>query len=97
MTGAAVTQIALPPVVDRESVALLLLELRKAIQPGAGITLAADHVDQIGQAGLQLLLSAVRSAADVGADLAVCDPSPALLAAVDLAGLREHLPIVVAG
>lgn len=86
-------RISLLPVMDRDAVSLLAPELREAFQSGAAVTIVADRVDQIGQAGLQLVLSATRSAAAAGVDLLIEAPSPAFLAAADLAGLRSHMPL----
>lgn len=91
-------RISLLPVMDREAVSLLVPELREAIQAAAPVTLVADKVDQIGQAGLQMLLSVSRSAAAAGVELAIESPSDALTIASALAGVATRLPFAaVAG
>lgn len=84
--------ISLLPVMDRDAVALLLPELREAVQANAAVTIMADRVDQIGQAGLQLILSVMRSATAAGLELIVRDPSPAFVTAAELAGLSAQMP-----
>lgn len=86
--------ISLLPVMDREAVSLLVPELRDAIKAAVPVTLVADKVDQIGQAGLQMLLSARRSATAAGVDLAIEAPSDALMVASELAGVAERLALV---
>lgn len=92
----AMVRLRLPPVIDREAARLLAPELRAALETGGGIAVHADQVDRIGQVGLQLLLSAARSATAAGVSLAVHAPSPAFLAAVEITGLRPHLPFAPA-
>ncbi|SNS29529.1 STAS domain-containing protein [Sphingomonas laterariae] len=89
-------RINLLPVMDREAVSLLVPELREAVQADAGIALLADGVEQIGQAGIQLLLSAHRSAIAAGIDLTIAAPSDALKNACALAGVAASLPFAMA-
>lgn len=86
-------RVDLLPVMDRDAAGLIAAELRDALRAGGGIAIHADRVDRIGQVGLQLLLSAARSAAAADVALAIHAPSPAFLTAVEIAGLRPHLPL----
>lgn len=86
-------RVDLLPVMDRDAAGLIAPELREAVQTGASIAIHADQVDRIGQVGLQLLLSTARSAAAADIELTIHAPSPAFLAAVEIAGLRPHLPL----
>ena len=88
------TQFALNGVLDREATRLLAAELREAIDCGTTILLAAGAVEQIGTAGLQLLISARRSAVTGDADVRLVDPSPALIRTVAAAGLSDCLDLV---
>jgi anti-anti-sigma regulatory factor len=77
--------ITLPPICDRSAAAALYPELAEALGP---VPLAVDaaRVERIGQAMLQLLVSAARSEGGI----AVQHPSPAFTAALALTGL-EHI------
>lgn len=77
--------IVLPPRCDRAAVAALLPEFRAA-QGDEPLQVDARAVEQLGQAALQLLLSARRTGG--GAQLM---PSAALLAAARLTGLETAL------
>jgi anti-anti-sigma regulatory factor len=79
--------ITLPPICDRSAAAALYPELAEALGP---VPLAVDaaRVERIGQAMLQLLVSAARSEGGI----AVQQPSPAFTAALVLTGL-EHIVI----
>lgn len=77
--------IKLPPRCDRTSAVALLPEF-VAAQAGHGLTIDASEVEQVGQAALQLLVSARRSIE--GASIT---PSAALLDAAQLAGLSDIL------
>ncbi len=59
-------RVALAPVVDRSAVALHLDELRAAFAKGGAVEIGCDDVQQIGQAGLQLLASAARTGRERG-------------------------------
>lgn len=93
----ATTRVRLLPVMDRAAADRLAPELRAALRTGGGVAVHADSVDRIGQTGLQLLLSAARSAAAAGVPLTIHAPSLALQTAVEIAGLRPHLPIAPVG
>jgi ABC-type transporter Mla MlaB component len=84
--------IALSAIVDREAVALLLPELREALGMGS-LRIEAARVERIGQAGLQLLISAARTAADANRTFAIENSSPALCRAARLAGVADHLAL----
>lgn len=79
------TLIKLPPRCDRTSVVALLPEF-VAAQSGQRVTIDATEVEQVGQAALQLLVSARRSM-----DGATITPSAALFDAAQLAGLSDIL------
>jgi len=79
------TTITLPLRCDRAAVRALLPDMVAAIG-GGGLEIDASHVEQAGQALLQLLLSARRSASRV-----VITPSPAVQASAALAGLEAEL------
>ncbi len=79
------TTIKLPPRCDRNSVVALLPEF-VAAQAGQRVTIDATEVEQVGQAALQLLVSARGTA-----EGATIEPSAALIDAAQLAGLTEIL------
>ena len=81
--------ITLPPVLDREAVAAMLPDLRRAVQAGP-VRLDGVQVERIGQAGLQLVLSILRSG-PFRASVVTC--SAALHKAATLAGLDEMLAL----
>ncbi|WP_086608161.1 STAS domain-containing protein [Erythrobacter donghaensis] len=76
--------ITLPPICDRSAAAALYPEVAEALGP---IPLAIDaaRVERVGQAMLQLLVSAARSEGGI----AVRSPSPAFTAALALTGLDQ--------
>jgi anti-anti-sigma regulatory factor len=76
--------ITLPPICDRSAAAALYPELAEALGP---VPLAVDaaRVERIGQAMLQLLVSAARSEGGI----AVHKPSQAFTAALALTGLED--------
>lgn len=84
-------QINLPATLDRSAVEALTGELRTAIQSGEEILVDAANVDRIGQAGLQLLLSAHKSAQSAGIVFGIIKPSVAISDAAALTGLSSHL------
>jgi anti-anti-sigma regulatory factor len=79
------TAIILPPRCDRAAAAALLTELA-AVQGSGRIAIDGAQVEQVGQAMLQLLLSARRTGS--GATIA---PSPALAEAGRMTGLSAEL------
>lgn len=83
--------IQLPAIIDRTVAAELLPELADALGGGAGVTIAAGDVRQIGQCGLQLLLSAAKTAAHRGLGFAISGASEPFRKALDVSGLARHL------
>lgn|SRR3990167_4756360 len=65
--------------------------LLAALQRGLPITLDLDHVADMDSAALQLLVSARKSAAELGARLTLCCQSDPVLALVGLCNLRDTL------
>jgi len=76
--------ITLPPLCDRSAAAALYPEFTEALG-AVPIAIDASRVERIGQAMLQILVSAARS--DSG--IAVHEASPALTAALRLTGLER--------
>lgn len=64
-------RITLPPIMDRSAVGRCLDDLRDAFAKREGVEIACEQVEQIGQLGLQLLASAVRTSRDTGAALRI--------------------------
>lgn len=83
--------IQLPPVIDRTVAAELTPELADALGATTGVTIAAQDVRQIGQCGLQLLLSAAVTAARRSLPFEVREPSEAMQQALCISGLRRHI------
>lgn len=81
--------IELPPVMDGQAVARLAPLLRAAMDAGEAVTLHGGGVVQIGQAGLQMLLTAARSA-----EVRLEAPSESLAGMAALAGLQSLPPFV---
>lgn len=77
--------ITLPPICDRSAAGALYPELAESLGP-APLAVDAARVERIGQAMLQLLVSAARSEGGI----AIHQPSPAFTAALRLTGL-EHV------
>jgi anti-anti-sigma regulatory factor len=77
--------ITLPPVCDRSAAAALYPELAESLGT-APLAVDAARVERIGQAMLQLLVSAARSEGGI----AIRHPSPAFTTALGLTGL-DHL------
>ncbi|MCX9148550.1 STAS domain-containing protein [Erythrobacter sp. WG] len=77
--------IALPPICDRAAAAALYPEIAESLG-AAPLAIDAGRVAKIGQAMLQLLVSAARSEGGI----AVHHPSDAFCAALALTGL-EHI------
>lgn len=83
--------IHLPPVIDRTIAAELTPELADALGATTGVAIAANEVRQIGQCGLQLLLSAAVTAARRNLSFEVQEPSEAMQQALRVSGLRRHI------
>ncbi|PLK28056.1 hypothetical protein C0V72_00440 [Porphyrobacter sp. TH134] len=79
--------ITLPPLCDRSAAAALLPEFAESLGP-APLAVDASKVEKIGQAMLQLLVSAARSEGGI----AIHRPSSAFTAALCLTGL-DHIVI----
>jgi len=62
-------RITLPPIMDRSAVSRCLDELRDAFAKRDGVEIGCEQVEQIGQSGLQLLASAVRTSRGTGTEL----------------------------
>lgn len=78
------TPLELPPVGDRSATRALFLDIREAVGPQP-LAIDASKVERIGQAMLQLLVSASQSEAGI----AITSPSDAFREAVRLAGLEQ--------
>ena len=78
--------IMLPSICDRSAAAALYPELAESLGP-APLAVDAARVERIGQAMLQLLVSAARSEGGI----VVHQPSPAFTAALRLTGLDHVL------
>ncbi len=74
--------IVLPPVCDRSAAAALYPEIAESLG-AAPLAIDAGRVEKIGQAMLQLLVSAARTESGI----ALHQPSPAFTAALTLTGL----------
>lgn len=83
--------INLPDVVDRTVATGLALELSDALGGNGGLVINAEKVRQIGQCGLQLLVSAAMTSIRREQYFSIADPSEAFVAAVRIAGLQRHL------
>ena len=83
--------IHLPPIIDRTVAAELTPEFADALGATAGVSIAADNVRQIGQCGLQLLVSAAITAARRNLPFEVKDPSDVMQNALRVSGLRRHI------
>jgi anti-anti-sigma regulatory factor len=81
--------VTLPPRLDRSAAASLAPVIATAIRDGA-VVLDGRAVERIGQAGMQLLLSARATARAAGAVLSI-EPSLAMHDAACLAGLDQLL------
>lgn len=77
--------IALPPICDRSAASALYPEIAEALGP-APLAVDASKVERIGQAMLQLLVSAAKTEGGI----AIHRPSSALTAALQLARL-DHV------
>ncbi len=77
--------ITLPPVCDRSAASAIYPEIAESLGP-APLVVDAARVERIGQAMLQLLVSASRTEGGI----AIHQPSPAFTAALELARL-DHV------
>lgn len=83
--------IQLPPVIDRTVAGELTPEFADALGATTGLAVAAADVRQIGQCGLQLLLSAAVTAARRNLPFEVQEPSEAMQQALRISGLHRHI------
>lgn len=83
--------IKLPAAVDRRAAPGLAVEISDALAKGGELKLDGSAVQQLGQIGLQLLLSAFKTGTSRDASIAIVDASPALLNAAKIAGASAHL------
>lgn len=83
--------IKLPAAVDRRAAPGLAVEISDALAKGGELKLDGSAVQQLGQIGLQLLLSAFKTGTNRDASIAIVDASPALLNAAKIAGASAHL------
>jgi ABC-type transporter Mla MlaB component len=84
-------RILLPQTIDRQAVTDQLAVLRAALSDGEPIEIACDAVEQIGQAGLQLLASAVWTGRETKTAVTLSGAGGAVEAAARLAGMSEML------
>ncbi len=85
--------IKLPTAVDRRAAPGLAVEISDALAKGSDLTLDGSAVQQVGQIGLQLLLSAFKTASNRDAAIAIVDASPALVNVAKIAGASAHLGV----
>ena len=83
--------IALPPICDRSAASALYPEIAEALGP-TPLIMDASKVERIGQAVLQLLVSAARTEGGI----AIHHPSPPVTAALQLTRL-DHIVMEGAG
>lgn len=86
------TSFVLPGIIDRKALPVLRDELVLLLERGSGIAIDAGKVEQIGQAGFQLLLSVVRTARERGLTIQWTFGEP-IANLIRLAGLDEHFPL----
>lgn len=80
-------RITLPPIMDRGAVTRCLDALRAAFAAREGVEIGCEQVEQIGQSGLQLLASAVRTSDRGGVPLGFTGGGGAVEASTRLAGM----------
>lgn len=87
-TRSATIRIALSPVMDRSAMDRHLDEFKTAFANGHAVEIACGDVQQIGQAGLQLLVSAIRTGRERGNPVSFSDCN-GIESAVRLSGMSE--------
>lgn len=85
------TTITLPASMDRRAAPGLAVEISDALAKGSELKLDGNAVQQMGQIGLQLLLSAFKTANSRDAEISIVNPSPALVNAAKVAGASAHI------
>jgi anti-anti-sigma regulatory factor len=83
-------------VMDRENSAIMARELAEYVSQSLPTNISGSQVDQIGQAGLQLLVSVAKTASKLELPIQLTDPSESLTRAIQLAGLADALSIITA-
>lgn len=83
--------IRLPEALDRTAIEELVATIRETFDAGSPLLLDGGNVERIGQAGLQLLLSAARTAGEKGLMFGISDPSQALTDVMALTALDSTL------
>jgi anti-anti-sigma regulatory factor len=83
--------IKLPAVIDRRAVPGLAVEISDTLAKGSHLQLDGSAVRQMGQIGLQLLLSAFKTAHGRDARIVISQPSAAILNAAKLSGTLDLL------
>lgn len=83
--------ICLPAAIDRRAVTGLAVEISDAIAKGGELKLDGSAVQQVGQIGLQLLLSAFKTATNRDARITIAGPSAAILNAAKVSGTSALL------
>lgn len=86
--SSATVKIALSAAMDRSALDRHLDEFKTAFAAGSPIEVACGNVQQIGQAGLQLLVSAIRTGQERGAPVIFTECN-GIEAAVRLAGMAD--------
>jgi anti-anti-sigma regulatory factor len=85
-------RVILPPIMDRGAVGRCLDELRQAFAKREGVEIGCEQVEQIGQSGLQLLASAVRTSRGGGGELKFTGAgSGGVGTSAELAGMADIL------
>lgn len=87
-------EFALPENVDRSAAADMASAFAGAIQTGKDIEIDGSKVTQIGQAGLQILLSGIVSANQRRLKIEITQPSDSFTAAAKLAGASALLGLL---
>lgn len=83
--------ISLPAVIDRRAVSGLAVEISDALAKGSHLQLDGSAVQQVGQIGLQLLLSAFKTATSRDARVSITQPSVAIMNAAKISGTLDLL------
>jgi anti-anti-sigma regulatory factor len=83
--------ISLPAVIDRRAVSGLAVEISDVMAKGSHLELDGSAVQHVGQIGLQLLLSAFKTASSRDARVSITQPSAAILNAAKISGTLDLL------